>query len=192
MMYVQQHVDDTLAGTVWYRTGLKGSPNDNCPINNPSINSSVQADPGSGRPGCPHSTFLDRDVERLLVHKVRDGGRIPCSCCCDSHHRLTLHTMGPISYPATMLPRWHSMMVNSPMDLQVEQLTDEVMCDHDLNMVESDMYHEEDNLYEGEIGNLIKWSEQCLNQRQFTKRNHSENLKRLENLLNTCYINIIL
>ena len=55
------------------------------------------------------------------------------------------------------------MMVNSPMDLQVEQLTDEVMCDHDLNRVESDMYHEEGSLYEGEIGNLIKWSEQCLN-----------------------------
>ena len=87
---------------------------------------------------------------------VRDGGRIPCSCCCDSHHKLTLHTMGPVSHPATLLPRWHCMMVKSPMDMRVKHFTGEIgKCDHHLNMLESAMMYEEDLLHEGELRSLI-------------------------------------
>ena len=85
---------------------------------------------------------------------ARLGIKVPCTCCCNSHHRLTHHSMGPRAYPLLDVPNWSSLMDAHVLDIDTDGMEEPLF---------SSCTEEEQNMDENdELEVLIGMAERCL------------------------------
>ena len=116
---------------------------------------------GTSSGGCHVNQVMDECMNCDISLSVgsqdccgRLGIKVPCTCCCNSHHRLTLHSMGPRAYSLLDVPNWSNLIDAHVLDVETDGMEESLF---------SYCAVEEQNMDENvELEVLIGMAERCL------------------------------